>query len=632
MSSAPKQHELFSDATSDVERAERFEAYKGSLNDTFKAATAGGQRYIHGEGFAKVDTQRSEKIEKLRELSKSLAGDSAAEIQATLNQMQADLVKEIDSGPATISLGNTALGQTQGFVPIDLEAPSKKLVPRETPLRNMLPRNNSGKGTGVSFRRVRGWSNSNSASGVGDMPSFFTSEQENSTYSGVPAIRRPNQISYATDVNTLAYVEQGLGSSVSWRAQYAGQGYEDIRQLASTALLYSTMQAEEKNLLYARGASSLGYSGVLAAPTFGTPASVAVATGAPALTAGTYYVFVTASSGGGETAPVDAEGATPIAVAAGHVLEIPVSTYGSGTLLFNVYLGTTSDAATATHYVGSFVPQVSYNGVAATGGLALYVSGTYSSSATVPTTADMSANAYGYDGLLSILTSVNGPSGANGQGTGYFSQFNGSQYAGSTSAGATGILAVGDYPFQQAFEALYGAATAPNVGNSGNAGYSGAASGSVYTQYLQPQGNAFGAKLLADPDVVMVDGIIRASLGQFLKQNSASSAYRIMLTEGGVNGERVGAVVNGIYNQVTGKPVDLVVEPYMPPGSSLILSKTLPVPDSEISNTFEVRNVQDYMMYEWAAMGMTWDASTYMFGTLVPYAPAWSGSIVGLQP
>jgi hypothetical protein len=97
-------------------------------------------------------------------------------------------------------------------------------------------------------------------------------------------------------------------------------------------------------------------------------------------------------------------------------------------------------------------------------------------------------------------------------------------------------------------------------------------------------------------------------------------------------GMEVGAVVNGIANQVTGKMVDFEVHPYMPPGASFIWSKTLPVPDSEIANTFEVRNVQDYMMIPWPEIQFTYDASTYQLGTFVPYAPAWSGAVVGLLP
>lgn len=622
MSGAPKPEDLFADATSNAERAERFEAYKGALSDSFKAAHAGSKRYIPGEGFAKVDTASAERIEKLRELSKGASGDAAAEIQATLNAMQADLVKEIDSGGAgsagTPTLGgNTTLGQTQGFVPVDLDMPSKKLVPRETVTRNLLPRDNTGKGTGLSFRRVRGWSNSNSSTSVGDMTSFFSSEQENTQYSGVTAIRRPNQISYATDVNTVAYMEQGLGSSVSWRTQYAGQGYEDIRQLAATALLYSTMVAENKNLLFARGTTANGYSGSLnggAGPAASNFTVTESTTGGSLAASTTYHVYATLSSGAGETTAIDiGGGALTTTGSTSSIKVVPSASFSvpAGTLGINIYLGNPGSATTA-YYVGTMVPNANTSNA--------FVITVLPTSGAQPTAADASANPFAYDGLLTQLTNVSGPSGANGQGTGYFAQFAGSANAGTPN----GITAVGDAPFQTAFAALYGASVYPNGGN-----LYGTASGGNAT-YGQVQGAAFGAKLLADPDVVLLDGTIRAALGQFLKTNASTSAYRIMLTEGGVNGEKVGAVVNGIYNQVTGKPVDLVVEPYMPPGASVLYSKSLPVPDSEISNTFVVKNVQDYMMYEWAAMGMTWDASTYMFGSLLGYAPAWSGAITGL--
>lgn len=625
MSGAPNPRDLFSDAKSEAERAERFEAYKGALSDNIKAAHAGSKRYVQGEGFAQVDNSKSERIEKLRELSKSLSGDAASEIQATLNSMQADLRKEIDSGGAgsagTPTLGGTTtLGQTQGFVPVDLDTPSKKLVPRETVTRNLLPRDNSGKGTGLSYRRVRGWSNSNSSSSVGDMTSFFSSEQENTSYSGVSAIRRPNQIAYATDVNTVAYMEQGLGSSVSWRTQYAGTGYEDIRQLAATALLYSTMVAENKNLLYARGATANGYAGALnggAGPVAATLATTPATTGG-ALAAGTYYLFASFSSGAGETIAVSqvTGGITVGGATTGSIQVAFTSTayrIPAGTLGVNLYLAASNSIA-ASYYVGTLVPNTNAGNTvvittqptagAQPGGWAA----TNGGSAQAGQALDTSSNTFAYDGLLTQLTNVTG--NGQGNGTGYFAQFGGQ--------GSTGIAAVGDAPFQTAFSALYGASTYPNTGNF------------YGSTYVQEQGNAFGAKLLADPDTILLDGTIRSALGTFLKQNASTSAYRIMLTEGGVNGEKVGAVVNGIYNQVTGKPVDLVVEPYMPPGASVLYSKTLPVPDSEISNTFVVKNVQDYMMYEWAAMGMTWDASTYMFGTLLGYAPTWSGAITGL--
>jgi hypothetical protein len=38
------------------------------------------------------------------------------------------------------------------------------------------------------------------------------------------------------------------------------------------------------------------------------------------------------------------------------------------------------------------------------------------------------------------------------------------------------------------------------------------------------------------------------------------------------------------------------------------------------------------MSVEWPVIQFTYDVSTYWFGTLVHYAPAWSGLILGLNP
>jgi hypothetical protein len=111
------------------------------------------------------------------------------------------------------------------------------------------------------------------------------------------------------------------------------------------------------------------------------------------------------------------------------------------------------------------------------------------------------------------------------------------------------------------------------------------------------------------------------SLGQWLKLNANTVSYRLMIMDDERTGGTVGAVVSGINNQVTGSMVDLNVHPYMPLGCSLIRSNSLPVPDSEVNNTAEVINVQDYMSVEWPVIQMTYDQSTYLFGTLVHYAP-----------
>ena len=194
----------------------------------------------------------------------------------------------------------------------------------------------------------------------------------------------------------------------------------------------------------------------------------------------------------------------------------------------------------------------------------------------------------------------------------------------SVGGGITGSTACGDTPFQTAFAALYGAST-----NPGNYGMNSGAPSWPWTG-----GTAYGQKLLAHPQKVFVDGAIRAAMGQFVRKAAGgSTAYRLMMeADEFTGGMKVGGIVNGIANQVTGDMVDFDVHPYMPVGNAVIWTKTLPFPDSEITNTITAKNVQDYLYQMWPQIQFTFDASTYQLGTLVFYAPAWSGAITGLVP
>jgi hypothetical protein len=42
--------------------------------------------------------------------------------------------------------------------------------------------------------------------------------------------------------------------------------------------------------------------------------------------------------------------------------------------------------------------------------------------------------------------------------------------------------------------------------------------------------------------------------------------------------------------------------------------------------------VQEYMSVDWPVVQFTYDASTYWYGTMIHYAPKWSGMISGIKP
>lgn len=632
---APTPAQLFSDrsGTAVLERFEEYkELLKGSLvrsdegRDVWMAKSAGGTGKIARNARAPKDfTQRRDAdLGLLDSLSKSVSGDALEQMQGQLAEMRERLSKDWDASfPET---GNITIPNQ--LAPIDLEGPAKLIVPRETPLVNSMPRENDGIGSAVNYKRILGWSNS----GVGGMPdlmpfmaSEFPSAQSTSNLpqfggyantsggvaSGGLGLRRGQKITYAADAHQVTYVELSLSDVVSSKAAYIGQGYQDPRQLSATALLWAHKSGEERAMLYGRGVTSLGYTGPVAAPTFTGAGNVVSASTGGAIPAGTYSVMLTAIAGGGESAP-SAVVTSGTAVTGTGTLTITFPSMPSGGMGWNIWA---LNATTGNFFFQANVPNGQYQAVLTS----------YNNAGPTLVNAsaqDSTANPNGYDGLMTV--------GLNPAVSGYVAYFTAAaagasvknSVAGAYVPGSGTVVACGDTPWQNAFAALYGSSTQP--GNYGMA--SGAPS------WLWTGGTAYGQKLLARPQTVYVDGTIRAAMGQYVRSASGgSTAYRIIMAPSeATGGTNVGAIVNGIANQVTGDMVDFDVHPYLYVGNSYIYTKTLPIPDSEITNTVVAKNVQDYLYQMWPQIQFTWDASTYQLGSLVHYAPAWSGAISGL--
>lgn len=567
MYQVPTPSQMFSDANGATEVASRFEEYKTVLANNNAASQRGEltTQSIDGHGTAvtitkNVARQQTQIAERVGAITKALTGEQAAALQADIDALKGALGADINKD-WSVTFPNSA-----GLVPYDLEAPAKLLVPRATPLRNRVPRSR-GQGTGRQFKRILGWTNSG-VGGVADAMAFMNSESVSTAF-GPISLRRPPKINYASDSKTVAYVEQGLSDSVTWKAQFAGMGFQDIRSLSQTALLWATMGGEERALLFARGASGNGYAGAVSAPVI----SGATATTGGTIAAGTYQITVTARAGGGES--VISNRVAQVTTGATSTITVTVATEPTGALGYNLYVSAAGGGAGSETFQTSFVGNTVTLTAPPVGG-----------GAAIPG-ADSTVSTNGYDGFLTVQTDP--------AQSGYVKRVNGS------------VATLGDKPWQDAFVSLYGASVNPGGGTTGN-------------------------KLLADPNEIWIDGQSRMSLGQWLKLNANTVSYRLMIMDNERTGGTVGAVVSGINNQVTGNMVDLNVHPYMPLGCSLIRSNSLPVPDSEVNNTAEVINVQDYMSVEWPVIQMTYDQSTYLFGTLVHYAPAWSGALLGLLP
>ena len=455
------------------------------------------------------------------------------------------------------------------FAAFDLEAPAKLLTPRPTPLRNRIPRK-KGVGTSHRVKRILGYTGTGTG-GIGNTWPGIT-ESSTATFGSINYERGP-KISYAADDLVLPYNSYSLSDSVSFDANFSGLGYQDLRQLSSTSTLYATMLMEERMMLMARGTAS-GYSGALSAPTF-TLASPVASGSQVALAANTYYVNVTTDAGisgnGFGESILGTEASTT--VASGDVLTVTVGTAVSGALGYNIYVGTTTGAANL-KYQGTLrgTGTFTIEGASAAGLTGNNAAFNTTGAAASRAAADTSAYATGYDGILPTVLGAN--SGFNNSINSTFS---------TSNPGAE---------FQTVFGQLY-------------------------------------QNVKADPDLVLLNGNDRKQLSDAIKSGSTAN-YRLTIQEPGKDGITYGSIVTGIQNEVTGKAVDLMVHPWLNQGVAPVLSFTLPIPDTEVSDVWANFMVQDYMGIQWPVTQFSYDFSTYFRGTFFCTAPAWNGAVSGI--
>src|SRR5262245_40527027 len=137
-------------------------------------------------------------------------------------------IDDLRKATGTITLANN-------LVAYDLEAPAKNLYPVLTPLRNSIPRATRGAGAGdaahwVQVDAIAG----NTVAGV--LP-------------WVPEGQRAGRMQLTTSQKSASYKTIGLETDVTFEAQSAGMGFEDVMSTAGTRLLQQTMILEEHAIL-----------------------------------------------------------------------------------------------------------------------------------------------------------------------------------------------------------------------------------------------------------------------------------------------------------------------------------------------------------------------------------------------
>ena len=116
---------------------------------------------------------------------------------------------------------------TTGLTFYDLEAGAKFLYPVLTPLRNMTPRVSGRGGIQASWRSITAINTANLSVAVSQ-----------GNRGGIQAV--------TVQSVTASYTGLGLEGFVDFEAQYAGQGFDDVRAINAKTLLESMMIGEEK--------------------------------------------------------------------------------------------------------------------------------------------------------------------------------------------------------------------------------------------------------------------------------------------------------------------------------------------------------------------------------------------------
>ena len=539
------------------QRLARFEAYKSSMsekiNENLALKAAGALNFSKTEGVIKTATPATTAINALTK-----AGASEETIALFSKSVEADVAKNSgpwsNTNPLDYNPGNV------GFTPFDLQDSIEFLVPVMTPLRNSIPRRKA-QGQAVQIRQITGYSNSRTG-GVPNLNTFFNSATNTSTYNGI-TLNRPNTISYSADALVVPFVENGISDSVEYQAQFAAQGFTDLRQLSNTAAIYSHMLGEENNILNSTS-DVLPVAGVTA-----TTTDAGTATGLPA---GTYDTLVTVSSSFGESKALVADTVT---VGAGVSVDVTLSAVPVGAVGVNIYATDTTSGAI---YIGR--------------------------------TTNTAAGAF----PVIWASALANPSTSADNGSSPEYQF------GGTPLGTTGYTGM--------ISTLLGNGSTPAA-----AGYVKAVDGPLGTGAPFGEINTMLVEMWetnrAQPGTLYTSGRIQAALLAEIQQQGSATSYRANYMTGD-DGIIVGGAVTGITSPVGGPALNIVAHPFIPEGVVIAHSTTLPSPVSGVPGTATIDNVVDLTTISWPQIGMSWDLSTYQYGSFVFHTPGFDGILTGI--
>lgn len=466
-----------------------------------------------------------------------------------------------------------------GITAYDLEGPAKKLYPVITPLRNEIARVSGKGGIQANWRAVTGVNTT-------------------SVRSGVSGGNRGAVITSTTADYTAAYKGFGLEDTVTFEADYASEGFDDVKALAVEGLLRALMIDEERKIIGGNSSLALGNTPtptLSSANTGGTlTGNIGYGVGCVALGFDGYLLAavstgivqtVTRTNADASTDTVNCGTARPSSQAnvinanVGATTTISATvTAVAGAVAYAWFWGANSGNLTlgAITTINSVLITAAATGVAVAPGVVNFQA---------LTAADKSQNSLDFDGLLT--------------------------FASQTSLGA--------YVSAQAT----GTAGTGTVLTSDNAG--------GITE-IDTALKSFWDNYRLSPDTLWVHSQQMNDIGKKILAGNSSAAQRFVFNadQGMIGG---GIVVRSYLNKFGmngAQELKIRLHPNLPPGTMLFTTNRLPYPLSNVSNVMQMRMRREYYQVEWPQRSRKYEYGVYADGVLQHFFPPSLGVITNI--
>jgi hypothetical protein len=480
--------------------------------------------------------------------------------QETLGLMKESLAKNV-----TISTGLTAY---------DLQAPAKNLYPTLTPLRNSLPRvARLNPGDAARWRSI-----------------FSVTGSGYDAMGWIPEGQRSASMSYQAVLEVAPYLTLGEEDTVTFEAEAAAQGFEDINATATLRILQKTMRKEETALLGGNTSLPLG--------TPGAPTLTASGTGAT-LPAATYSVIVVGLTFEGYRNSTLAGGVATTKTITGNDGNTYTLNGGSSMRSANI-----TQAVTLGQTLFATAPLI--NGAVA---YAWYVGAVGSETLQAITTinsATFSAPLTSGQQAATVVTADNSR---------------------NPTLAFDGLLTVGFNPVNNSYvQALA----------SGPAG-----TGTFLTPSGRGSINEIDNMLISmwnnyrlSPTVIYVNAQEQKNITAKCLTNASGPLvrYNVDASQSAPYEFTASGVVRWYYNPFTGVEIPMPVHPDLPPGTILAFCERLPVwyQSNEVPNVAEVLTRRDYYRVDWPIHTRRREFGVYTEEVLAVYAPFGVGILTNI--